>query len=178
MDVAILFLMLASVATMAMDCDEDNSITTESSCWRRNLSFFSLLHKLKENLSEKVSITRKPRESSEWVGEKEGNVPWNLLLESTRWPLMFAFCWSVKEFREEGCRLWGELNEESMRDWMIWFVGRDVAQSCDLPLSFWRYSLIGMRLMIASIPLDGDVLNTSSIQMATLLCIFLRALSR
>jgi len=95
-DVAILFLMLASVATIAMDCNEDDSITTELSCWRQNLSFFPLLHKLKENLSEKMSITQKPRESSGWVGEKEENVPWDLLLELTRWPLMFAFYRSWK----------------------------------------------------------------------------------
>jgi len=31
MDVAILFLILASVVTMAMNCDENDSITTESS---------------------------------------------------------------------------------------------------------------------------------------------------
>ena len=31
MDVAILFLMLAFVVTMAMDCEEDDSITTELS---------------------------------------------------------------------------------------------------------------------------------------------------
>ena len=62
--------MLASVVMMAMDCDEDNSITTESSWWKWNLSFFSLSYKLKENLSEKISITRKPGESSGWVGGK------------------------------------------------------------------------------------------------------------
>ena len=84
MDVVVLFLMLASIMTMAMDCDENDSITTESSWWKQNLSFFSLLHKLKENLSEKMSITQKSGESSGWVGEKEGNIPWDLLLESTR----------------------------------------------------------------------------------------------
>ena len=31
MDVVVLFLMLASIMTMAMDCDENDSITTESS---------------------------------------------------------------------------------------------------------------------------------------------------
>ena len=72
MDVAILFLMLAFVVTMAMDCEEDDSITTELSWWQRNLLFFSLLHKIKENLSKKILITWKPGESSGWVGEKEG----------------------------------------------------------------------------------------------------------
>ena len=56
-------------------------------------------------------------------------------------------------------------------------MGRDIAQSYNLPPSFWRYSLIGMRPTIASIPSDKDVLNAPSIQMATFLCIFLKALS-
>jgi len=64
MDVAILFLMLAFVMTMAVDEERDNSITMLSSCWRWILSFFSLLHKLKEKQSEKLSIILKPRESS------------------------------------------------------------------------------------------------------------------
>jgi len=64
MDVAILFLMLASVMTMAVDEERDDSITMLSSCWRQILSFFSLSHKLKENQSEKLSKMLKPRESS------------------------------------------------------------------------------------------------------------------
>jgi len=36
---------------------------------------------------------------------------------------------------------------------------------------------MGMRPPIALIPSEGDILNTFSIQMATLLCIFPRALS-
>ena len=75
MDVTILFLMLASIVTMAIDCERDNTITIELSCWRQSLSFFPLLKRLKENWSEKESIILKPRESSRWRGEKEGNVP-------------------------------------------------------------------------------------------------------
>jgi len=37
---------------------------------------------------------------------------------------------------------------------------------------------MGMRFIIASIPSEGDVLNALSIQMAALLCILPRALSR
>jgi len=105
MDVAILFLMLASVVIMAMDCNKDDSITTELSWWRQNLSFFSLLQRLKENLSKKLSIILKPRESSGWVRENEGNNPCDLLLESTRWPLMSTLCYLVKESREKGCQI-------------------------------------------------------------------------
>jgi len=64
MDVAILFLMLASVMTMAVDEERDDSITMLSSCWRQILSFFSSSHKLKEKQSEKLSKMLKPRESS------------------------------------------------------------------------------------------------------------------
>ena len=63
MNIAISFLMLASIAMMAMDCKRDNSITIELSCWRWSLSFFPLLKRLKENQSEKESIILKPRES-------------------------------------------------------------------------------------------------------------------
>ena len=48
MDVATSFLMLASVAMMAIDCERDDSITTESSCWRQSLFFFSSLQRLNE----------------------------------------------------------------------------------------------------------------------------------
>ena len=84
MDVAILFLILVSIMMMAMDCDKDDLITTESSWWKWNLSFIWLLQRLKENLSEKLSIILKPRESSGWVRGKEGNNPYDLLLELTR----------------------------------------------------------------------------------------------
>ena len=90
MDVAILFLILASIMMIAMCCDKDDSITTESSWWRRNLSFFSLLQRLKENLSEKLLIILKLRESLEWVREKKENNLCDLLLELTRWPLSFG----------------------------------------------------------------------------------------
>jgi len=42
------------------------------------------MYKLKENLSEKMSMIRKPGESSGWVGENAGNSPWDLLLVLTR----------------------------------------------------------------------------------------------
>ena len=55
-DVVMLFLMLASDATMAVDWEEEASITIESSWWIQVLSLFSFIQKLKENLSEKVSM--------------------------------------------------------------------------------------------------------------------------
>jgi len=65
--------MLASDATMAVDWEEEASITIKSSCWIRDLSLFSFIHKLKENLSEKVVIIREPEVSSEWVSENARN---------------------------------------------------------------------------------------------------------
>ena len=91
MDVAMLFLILASVVVMAVDSDDNDSITIESSCWRQILSFFPLLLKLKEKQLEKMSITLEPGESSGWRGEKEGKTPYDLLLASAKCPLIFVF---------------------------------------------------------------------------------------
>jgi len=55
MDIAMLFLMLASI-TMIANKEEDDSKTILSSYWRQILSFFSLLDKLKEKQSEKLSM--------------------------------------------------------------------------------------------------------------------------
>jgi len=86
MDVAMLFLILASIIMMAVDGELDDSITMLSS-WRHILSFFSLLHRLKENWSEKLSIILRPGDNSEWRGKKKGKIPLNLLFVSTKWPL-------------------------------------------------------------------------------------------
>ena len=63
MDVAMSFLMLASITIMAMNKEEDSK-TILSSCWRQILLFFSLLDKLKEKRSEKLSMILEPGESS------------------------------------------------------------------------------------------------------------------
>ena len=62
MDVAISFLMLALVTTIAVEGEENDLRTILSSCWRQILLFFSLLDILKENQSEKLSMILKPRE--------------------------------------------------------------------------------------------------------------------
>jgi len=91
---------------------------------------------------------------------------------------MFALWQSVKESREERWQQWGEPNEEFIRVWIIWLVGRDNAWSCDLPPSFYRWDLMGIRPASALIPSVREVLNASSIQIAVLLCILPRALSK
>jgi len=87
MDVVISFLILASMITIAVNEERDNSITMLLSCWRQILSF-SLLYKLKEKQSEKLLMILRSRESLEWRGEKEGKTLLNLLSVSTKWPLM------------------------------------------------------------------------------------------
>ena len=74
MDVAMLFLILVSIITMAVEGKDDDSRTILLSCWRWILSFFSLLDILKEKQSKKMSIILEPGESSGWRGEKEGNI--------------------------------------------------------------------------------------------------------
>ena len=64
MDVAMLFLMLASNTMMAVELDEDASRTILSSCWQQILLFLFLIDKLKEIWSEKLSIILEPGESS------------------------------------------------------------------------------------------------------------------
>ena len=65
MDLAMSFLILASVTIIAVKEEENDSRTMLSSYWRWILLFFSLLDILKENWSEKLSIILEPGESSE-----------------------------------------------------------------------------------------------------------------
>ena len=176
-DVAMSFLMLASGATMAVDWEEKAWITIKSSCWIWDVSLFPFIHRLKENLSEKVSIIWEPGVSSEWVGENTGNRPWDLLLISTKWPLIFFLWWLVKLDREERWGLLDDPKEESMSEQMIWFVESAKAHSYTLPPSFLRWSLMGIRPVIVLIPSCRDILNAPNIHIATLLYIFPKALS-
>jgi len=64
MDVAMLFLILASDMTMAVDMEEDDSRITLFSCWQWILLFSFLIDKLKENQSENLSMILEPGESS------------------------------------------------------------------------------------------------------------------
>ena len=71
-EVAMLFLMLASDAIIATDGNDEDSKTMLSSFWAHNLMSFFLSQILKEIHSEKVSIILKPGENFELRGEKEG----------------------------------------------------------------------------------------------------------
>ena len=172
MDVAMSFLMLASVTMMAMDKEDDNSKTILSSYWRQILSFFSLLDKLKEKWSEKLSMILEPRERSRWRGENKRKIPYNLLFESTKWPWTRDLWWLVRVLSEVGCWYLGKLEGESISDQMRWLWGSTSGCNYNLPTNFWRWSLIGIRPEITSIPSTRDILKAPSIHMVALLCIF------
>ena len=140
MDIAILFLILASNAIMAVEGDEDDSKVKSSSCWAWCLSSFSLLQTLNAMRSEKLLIILSLGENSEWREAKDGRLSLNLLAMLTKWLLM-SECWRlVRELRcikfcDECTLLWG-----LMREHMRW-LGRSLyVLSCDLPPSFWRWS--------------------------------------
>ena len=64
---------------------------------------FCLLNKLKENQSEKLSITLLPRENSEWKETKVVKTSLNLLSMSTRWPLIRLHWQLVRELSNDKC---------------------------------------------------------------------------
>ena len=135
-NIAMLFLMLASITTMAMNGEEDDCRTILSSCWKRNLSFFSLLAKLKENWSGELSTILEPEKSSGWRGENEGKTPYNLLLESIRWPLMIVLWRFVSMLIEWGRGLVDKLEGSFMSVLMRWLAGRARGCNWDLLASF------------------------------------------
>jgi len=139
------------MTTMAVDGESDDSITMLSSCWRYILSFFSLLHKLKENQSEKLSIILRPGDNSEWRSKKEGKIPLNLLFVSTKWSLTWNLWRLVRVSSKAGCQsLWVPW-WDSIIIQMRWLGGKKWACNYDLLPSFCKSSLMGMRPTIASI---------------------------
>ena len=149
-DIVMLFLILVSVITMAIDGEEDDCKTILSSCWKHSLSFF-LLAKLKENFSGKLLTILEPRRSSGWRGENNGKILYSLLFESIRWPLMMVLWQFVSMLIEWEMGLLGRLERSSMSVLMRWLVGSARGHNWDLLASFWRWNLIGMSPVIASI---------------------------
>ena len=74
-EVAISFLMLASVITRAVDGEEEIQRTISLSSWTQILSFSFLLTKLKEKWSEKLSVKWKPGVNSRLRRENDGKIP-------------------------------------------------------------------------------------------------------
>jgi len=135
-DLAISFLILASVIMIVVKGELDVLMIILSSCWVQNLLLFCLLCRLNTKWSEKISIILWPGESLEWRGVKEGKIPLYLLFISTKW-LLIIKCWHlVRESSKEECWVmdmpWGNF----MRDQIRWFGRSKCACNCDLPPSF------------------------------------------
>ena len=116
MEVATLFLMLASEATRATEDNEEDSKVNLLSSWARNLISFLLLQTLKEKQSEKMSMILEPRENSELRGEKEKKHSWDLLAISTKWPLTKEHCRLVSKSNVVDLKLGDRLRFESIND--------------------------------------------------------------
>ena len=175
-DIVMSVLMLASVITRVVWGEEELHRTMSSSSWAQVwLEFLSfLLTKLKEKRLEKLSIMWRPGENSGSREEKDGKIPYDLMFESIRWPLVSDLWWMVND--PMLCEL-VNLNrggESSKRFFRIWLSGSLKGRIWDLFAIFWRWNLIGMILARASMPSKGEVLNAPKIQMAALLYILLR----
>ena len=162
-EVVMSFLMLASETTIAMWGDIEDKIVMSLSCWERAELFFTLLAKLNENRSWKMSMILEPGLSSGLSGENDGKTLCSLLYESMRCPLTEFFWRSVNVLVEWGEGLIYVFGESSMRVLMRWFSGRTTERSWDLLASLCRWSLMGIRPAIASSSLVGDVLKASRI---------------
>ena len=162
--VAMSCLTLALDTTSAMCENIKDEIVMLLSCWDLAISFFALLDRLNENWPWKMSMTLESGLSSELRGEKDGKILYNLLYESTRWPLMEFFWWLVSELIEWRGGLVYVFGVSSMRVLIRWLFRRVAEQSWDLLASLWRWSLMGMRPAIALSPLVGEVLNAPSVK--------------
>ena len=176
MDVAMSFLMLASVTTRAVWGEEEACRTISSSSWIQILSFvFSfLLTRLKEKWSEKLSIIWRPGENLILSGEKNGKITWDLLYELMRWPLVKILCQLVSEPILWGFDVVDKGGKLSMSFLMMWLIRSLKGRICDLLAIFWRWNFIGIISAMASISSEGEVLNIPKIQRAALLCILSR----
>ena len=85
---------------------------------------------------------------------KDGKHSLDLLAMLTKWPLMSKHCRMVRESRVTVLWLEGVLCCKSIREYIRWLGGSLWAHSCDLLLSFWRWSLIGISPAMASIPYE------------------------
>ena len=171
MEVATLFLMLASEATRATEGDEEDSKVNSLSSWAQILISFLLSHTLKEKQSEKVSIILKPGEISELRGEKEEKHSWDLLAMLTKWSLTKEHYQLVSKSNAVDLKLEDRLRFESINKYKKWLWESLYAQSWDLPPNFWRWSLMGIRSAMASTLYEGEVLKAPNIHIAVCLCI-------
>jgi len=121
--------------------------------------FSFLLTKLKEKWSEKLSIIWWLEENSILRGEKDGKIPWDLLYESMRWPLVRILWWLVNEPILWGFVMVDNGGESSIRFLKMWLVGSLKGRICDLLAIFCRWNFIGIISAMASMPSEGEVKN-------------------
>ena len=166
--------MLASVMTRAWEELFKDMIVILLSwrIWDLRLPSLRLLHGLNKKRLGKMSIILQPGANSGLRGSKEGKTSLNWLSMSTTGPLINSLWHFEREPSDKGWSLDDDDVLVSIRDRSMWLWGREWALSCDLPLSFWRWRLIGMSPAMALMPDDGDILKAPKIQMAALLCIF------
>ena len=172
-DVVTLFLMLASNMMSAIEGDSNDLIAILSSSWTQEvtLQFTCLLKSWKRKQLENVFIILWPGNSSGLIKSNEEKTLLKWLSMSTKWPLIRLYCLFVKKLSKRGCWWRGNLLHELIREQRIWLEGSEYTLSCNLPSIFCRWRLIGVRLAMASIPINGAVLKLPTIHEATLLCI-------
>ena len=86
--------------------------------------------------SEKLLITLRPGENSEFKGLKGGKYSLTLLAKSTKWPLTKDYCLLVRESRATASRPESELSCKLISDWIRWLEGSLQVHSWNLPSSF------------------------------------------
>ena len=138
MDVATLFLTLASVMTSAWEGLFDEERARLSSWWEQEERLFSL-KEWKEKWLEKKSITLQPEANSGLRGSKAGKTSLNLLSMLMTGPLI-DLCWHfVTNSSDKWCRVLGIFGLNSNKEQRMWLFGRVWTLSCNLPLNFWRW---------------------------------------
>ena len=173
-EVATFFLILASVITRVYEEFSEDIITKLFNWWEqdRRLFLLCLLKGWKEKQLDKVLIILLPGENSELRESNEENTLLNLLFISMI-GLFIISPWCLVSKSSE--RWWWFLymvSLDSSSDWRMWLGERVWALSCDLPLSFWRWRWMGIRLAMVLISNKSNVWKASRIHKATLLCIF------
>jgi len=174
-DMVTWFLMLASEMTRAIDESSDEARVTLSRDWRWVLKLLLLqfLNIWNEKWLANMLIRHWPGMNSLLKVWKDRKTSLNLLSILTTDPLIFLCCLGLRQANDSLCG--GEIDviEDSNRNLRMWFCGREWTLSWDLPQSFQKYNLIGMKPTIALMPNEEDVQNAPSIHIATLYCILL-----
>ena len=135
-----------------------------------------LLEIWKEKQFEKMLMRRQPGVNFLLNRSKKRKTLLNLLSMSTTGPLIFNYHLRVRLFSNSQWEVVLDDELASSRNLKIWLLGKEWALSCDLPLSFWRWSLIGTRSIIASMPKEREVQNMPKIYITALCCILLSSL--